>query len=90
MLIEFEFPIVPEVIFLNIDNYSMSNEYPHLEGDVRLGEFKRMNLPFSPPVSFDRQRLVSISNRSIKLFNSIFESIVRTTRRKLSIVNGIC
>ena len=30
--IDFEYPIFREVIFLNIDNYSMSHEYPHLDG----------------------------------------------------------
>jgi hypothetical protein len=47
-------------------------------------------LPFSPPVSFERQRFASISSLSINVVNSIFESVVRTTRRKFSIVNGIC
>ena len=48
------------------------------------------DLPFSPPESFERHRLISISIRSANVDNSVRESVVRATRRKLSIVNGIC
>ena len=79
-------------IVSDIDNCSRSHESPHLNTLVRrdFSRFSSRSSPFSPPVSFELQRRISTSNRSTNVVNSIFESVVRTTRRKFSIVRGIC
>lgn len=84
------YPIVQKVNVLNTDNYLMLHEYQHLKYPRMPMEECLCALPFSPPVSFDRHRLISISIRSANVTNSARESVVRTTRRKFSIVNGIC